>query len=1264
VAHSFGGGADLSLTARLGLTAAEAVEWSSDTSLRGLAPAGVHQALDVTISVSRTFVSSWVDPSNKRFYDVLMFAEHQTHTQMLSFDTPVIHTSSLNASLFESKRFLGASTLNTPSGRESDSVLARDSMFVDIVGSGLGVYTASPVARVGGTGCERTEWMSSTSIQCWAARGAERASSRHAVTVLGQPGLSSDVFSYDAPQVSIMMLDPQTPVTTELGFYSTPTLRLLGAEFGTFDQSFGARIRESSGEATTWLSSSHISCKQARGIAAYTIFKTTAGIRTSSATKAFTYFRKIYEMITEGGQVIPQTSLTMTGTGFGINDYTSRVRIGDFACEASAWVSDSAVRCKVSSQSLRPDKVTITVLRDEAYWVPILMKNTNGGASGRTSITVIGMAFREFDPTGSIRLGGTACITTTWVAETTMVCLLAPGTGTKLELSVTIRGVPDIDENGTVTEKFNTGTLEEAFQYDEPVIQGETSSMVLSCAESAAGASVEQPVECQRGALPAGSVPQPANYPCTLPWIWRQRWYRNVSCVTPGGATGRIHELADIHVMARSNLPASGNIELTLLGQNFAITDFSGQLLIGDTAGAITQWLSDTSTYSLTRSGVRNQLSLSKAICNICPYTSGLEPPRGSDCYFQRDHRSPECSNFTIKDANGLWLGESNLVRQVVGETSRAFSYDLPAPVVHIEGSHTRGHNAPGYSANVLNVTVVGSAFSLSDYSSAMRIGGEGERQVDLSDAVLQRALVAANLHRLGHVPESLNFGPGLLYSPRGDPIFIHLREGYCPNNTLALNFSHCVTFCHILDAQTAAAKRATILAGMVWVEDTTLHPCVDVQRRSRGSEGGTAAELSVWQSDSVIVTKVASGVAGSSALVATIGLQFNTVTKAVSYDRPSAILETPPAQLRACRQRGQFGCTLGNFPVRGRTIEVVTTSLSNHDYTATLRYFSAAERSSWISSSALVCKVSRGHVSTMAAHVSIGLHVQTRTSMLSYDRPQAYSIRTVTPLSIATKRLANAPSLLHAHIEVRATDLALYAASLSASAGRTTMERTVWVSSSFLHARLPLALMPVGNKIIITQGTQADSSLQLLSYDQVQLGVAAPTAYGFNVGNFSSKRVPTTARPQNTWTTGNANVTVLGAAMGTESYSPSIRIHGGLRSTTAAATACATTVWSAETALVCRCYHLSIYRLLESSVGCSPRSGREAYRRSPRCLCCSPLLLASAARLAASSARLCCSGRHTGARLAASAARLAASAARLARPPVYLPPPTVSGLV
>jgi hypothetical protein len=47
-----------------------------------------------------------------------------------------------------------------------------------------------------------------------------------------------------------------------------------------------------------------------------------------------------------------------------------------------------------------------------------------------------------------------------------MVCLLAPGSGTGLELSVTIVAA-GLDPDGN--QAFNIGTLEEAFQYDKPV---------------------------------------------------------------------------------------------------------------------------------------------------------------------------------------------------------------------------------------------------------------------------------------------------------------------------------------------------------------------------------------------------------------------------------------------------------------------------------------------------------------------------------------------------------------------------------------------------------------------------------------------------------------------------------------------------------------------------------------------------------------------------------------------------------------------------
>lgn len=132
--HGFGGRADMSLRARLGETAAEAVKWLSETSLRGLAAAGIQNARDTTVTVARVYVNSWVDQDNKRFYDVLMLTDHRTLTQMISFDTPQIRTDVLNASQTLGRRFLGASTLNSPVGKQSDTEAAQEFMMVDIVG--------------------------------------------------------------------------------------------------------------------------------------------------------------------------------------------------------------------------------------------------------------------------------------------------------------------------------------------------------------------------------------------------------------------------------------------------------------------------------------------------------------------------------------------------------------------------------------------------------------------------------------------------------------------------------------------------------------------------------------------------------------------------------------------------------------------------------------------------------------------------------------------------------------------------------------------------------------------------------------------------------------------------------------------------------------------------------------------------------------------------------------------------------------------------
>ena len=169
-------------------------------------------------------------------------------------------------------------------------------------------------------------------------------------------------------------------------------------------------------------------------------------------------------------------------------------------------------------------------------------------------------------------------------------------------------------------QQFNIGTLEEAFQYDKPVPEGPTQSLLLACSSSSSPSSPSSSPSCEAPLAPP-SPTQPATYNYTLAWIWRQRWYgRDTACSECEG--GLVRELSVIHSLARSNLPATGNLEITVMGQNFGMSDVSGLMYIGDSTCAVSEWQSDSSVYSLSRAGERNERAAAFYLCNVCQVAS------------------------------------------------------------------------------------------------------------------------------------------------------------------------------------------------------------------------------------------------------------------------------------------------------------------------------------------------------------------------------------------------------------------------------------------------------------------------------------------------------------------------------------------------------------------------------------------------------------------------------------------------------------------
>jgi hypothetical protein len=84
------------------------------------------------------------------------------------------------------------------------------------------------------------------------------------------------------------------------------------------------------------------------------------------------------------------------------------------------------------------------------------------------------------------------------------------------------------------------------------------------------------------------------------------------------GAAGVVGEESEIQILTRSNIAATGNVDLTILGQNFGIGDYSAVIFVGDTAGIKSQWIADTSVNCLVGGGERAGRLVRQYLCNVC----------------------------------------------------------------------------------------------------------------------------------------------------------------------------------------------------------------------------------------------------------------------------------------------------------------------------------------------------------------------------------------------------------------------------------------------------------------------------------------------------------------------------------------------------------------------------------------------------------------------------------------------------------------------
>ena len=260
------------------------------------------------------------------------------------------------------------------------------SASVTVQGSNLGLADYTSAGRLGGTGCESTEWWSETSVRCRTTDGA-RSTRRLVMTAGERAGTATDAFSFDRPVISLV--SRINHVTT-----GSVSLTLHGSSFWSLsDASLRARVESTACESSVWKSTTTMMCRASSGVGGTRRVFVTVGQSIGSLTEAFSYcVPQISILSSQNCPAQGNCVVQIYGSGFGQTDFSTRARIGRTACIATPWTSESAIMCKIPrgtgvyssvqvTAAVRPMSTSWAFSFDAPYIAPSTIRFADGGGT-------------------------------------------------------------------------------------------------------------------------------------------------------------------------------------------------------------------------------------------------------------------------------------------------------------------------------------------------------------------------------------------------------------------------------------------------------------------------------------------------------------------------------------------------------------------------------------------------------------------------------------------------------------------------------------------------------------------------------------------------------------------------------------------------------------------------------------------------------------------------------------------------------------------
>lgn len=298
--------------------------------------------------------------------------------------------------------------------------------------------------------------------------------------------------------------------------------------------------------------------------------------------------------------------------------YCITAYIGPHACEAVLALSAHALLCVLPPNVGKAHQVLVEVgdQRSDlthgplfAYDRPVVHRVAPDvvPARGGVNVTIMGLHFGASDYSPEARIGGQACLTTTWHSSRRLTCLVPPGTGDNVTVSVTVGG--------------QTGATDSAMRYAGPVVE----RVEPSHGSPLGGYFVRLFGRNfgEAGQFPTVSV---AAAPCQEVRVWSDK---ELDCLVPPGSGGAL--CVSVRVAGQQSPPnalfsytspivaavrphtcdTAGGCRVTITGDNLGYYhDHSLHVSMGEFACEHVKWRSVHSLTCITSPGVGGQLDV------------------------------------------------------------------------------------------------------------------------------------------------------------------------------------------------------------------------------------------------------------------------------------------------------------------------------------------------------------------------------------------------------------------------------------------------------------------------------------------------------------------------------------------------------------------------------------------------------------------------------------------------------------------------------